>query len=624
VSSYTVVFEPIGRKGECQEGESILACARRLGIDISSVCGGRGTCNTCRIQVTSGTLTEPTPSEVEAFSPEELSDGWRLACQAIPTSNCQVVIPLESMSASQRILLEGLEVTVPPEPAVKAYHLQLTPPSLSDPQADADRLLKALDERYQLTCRNIDINVLRSLSPQLRAWNWECQASIRNNELVALGPWPTRQLGLAVDLGTTTIAGYLVDLSNGQTLASQGGMNPQIPYGEDIISRIDYATKSVDGRSQLQKPVVEKLNELAIGLCSKAEANVETIIEAVVVGNTAMHHLLLGLPVRQLALTPFTAAINQALDIKARDLGLHIAPGAYIHLLPNIAGFVGADHVADLLVTGASQARGLTISLDIGTNTEISLINGEEITSTSCASGPAFEGGHIKNGMRAGSGAIERLRITKDAILYQTIDKAPPVGICGSGVLDALAQLYLAGVIDAGGRFTEKHPRVRTTDDQLEFVIVDRKEKDRDSSIVIAQKDVRELQLAKAAIRAGIQLLLEVNGFTEEDIRQVVVAGAFGSYIDLSSAVTVGLLPALPLNYFRQVGNAAGMGAKMSLISLAKREEAKAIASRARYVELANTPEFRQTFIEASYLGRYRIKHGKREGVKKWRRNGKN
>ncbi len=624
VGGHTIVFEPMGRKDECQEGESILACARRLGIDISSVCGGRGTCQTCRVQVTSGTLTKPTPSEKEAFSLGELGGGWRLACQAIPTSDCQVVVPLESMSASQRILLEGLEVTVPPEPAVKAYHLQLKEPSLSDPRADADRLLKALEERYQLPCRNIDVNVLRSLSPQLRSWNWECQALVRNNELVAVGSWASRQLGLAIDLGTTTIAGYLVDLASGQTLASQGVMNPQIPYGEDIISRIDYVIKSADGGIQLQKPVVDKLNELASGLCSKAGADVEAIVEAVVVGNTAMHHLLLGLPVRQLALTPFTATVNQSLDVKARDLGLHIAPGAYVHFPPNIAGFVGADHVADLLVTGLIHPKGLTISIDIGTNTEISLINGEEITSTSCASGPAFEGGHIKNGMRAGSGAIERLRITKDAVLYQTIDKASPVGICGSGILDALAQLYLAGVIDDGGRFTGDDPRVRTTDDQLEFVIVDRKEKGGDSSIVVTQKDVRELQLAKAAIRAGIQLLLEVNGFTEEDIRQVVVAGAFGSYIDLSSAVTIGLLPTLPLSYFRQVGNAAGMGAKLALISLSKREEAKAIASRARYVELANTPEFRQTFIEASYLGQYRIKHGKREEVQKWRRGGQN
>ncbi len=615
MSNYTVVFEPTGRKGKCQDSESILTCAHRLGIGISSVCGGRGTCNTCRVRVTSGTLSEPTSSELEALSPQELGDGWRLACQANPASDCQVVVPPESMSASERIYLEGLEVTVSPEPPVKAYHLQLTAPSLSDQQADADRLLAALDEQYQLSCRKIDTNVLRSLSPQIRDWNWECQASIRSDELVALGPWPSRQLGLAVDLGTTTIAGYLLDLSSGQTLASQGVMNPQISYGEDIISRIEYVVKSPHEGIRLQKLVVDKLNELALALCSKAGASVEAIVEAVIVGNTAMHHLLLALPVRQLVLAPFTAAASLALDIKAYELGIKIAPGAYVHFPPIVTGFVGADHVAMLQAIDPYQVDGLVVALDIGTNTEISLINGEEITMTSCASGPAFEGGHIKHGMRAAKGAIERFRITKDAIHYQTIDEAPPVGICGSGVLDALAQLYLAGVIDSSGRFMYDHPRVRMTDNQAEFLLVDREEKDGRSSIVLTQKDVRELQLAKAAIRTGIQMLLEVNGFTEEDIGQVVVAGAFGSYIDLSSAVTVGLLPALPLNYFRQAGNAAGMGAKLSLLSLTKREEAQAIVSRTRYVELASIPEFKNTFIEASYIGQYRINRGKREGL---------
>lgn len=610
---YRIDFEPAGRKGQCQGNESLLACARRLGVGISSVCGGRGTCRTCRVRVTSGVLSEPTCIEVEALSPQELGDGWRLACQAIPAGNCQLVLPPESMSASQRIYLEGLEVSVPPEPAVKAFHLQLTAPSLSQQQADADRLLAALDEQYQLPCRKIDTNVLRSLSPQMRAWNWECQASVRDDEVVALAPWPSRQLGLAVDLGTTTIAGYLLDLSSGQTLASKGVMNPQISYGEDIISRIDYVIKSPQASTQLQKLVVDKLNEFAFDLCSQAGANVDAIVEAVVVGNTAMHHLLLGLPVRQLALTPFAAAISRALDVKARELGIQIAPGAYIHFPPIITGFVGSDHVAMLLAADSRQAKELTIFLDIGTNTEISLVNGEEITTTSCASGPAFEGGHIRQGMRAAKGAIEKLRIIKDAIYYQTIDEAPPVGICGSGVLDVLAQLYLAGVIDNGGRFMPHHPRLRMTDNLAEFLLVDQEAQDGHSAIVITQRDIRELQLAKAAIRTGIQLLLEVNGFTEEQVGQVVIAGAFGSYIDLSSAIAVGLLPPLPLNHFRQVGNAAGMGAKLALVSLAEREKARVIASRTRYIELASNPDFKQTFIEASHIGRYRLHRGKRE-----------
>ena len=610
MKAYRIDFEPVGRKAECRSNESLLDCARRLGVGISSICGGRGTCHTCRVRVISGILSAPTHSEAEALSAQELEDGWRLACQAIPASNCQIMLPLESMSASQRIYLEGLDVIIPPEPPVKAYYLQLTEPSLSDQQADADRLLAALDEQYQLPCRKIDTDVLRSLSPQIRTWNWECQVSVRNTEVVALSPWQSHQLGLAVDLGTTTIAAYLVDLTNGQTLASKGGMNPQISYGEDIISRINYVAKLPHEGTRLQGLVVDKLNELASDLCSEAGSDVNAIVEAVVVGNTAIHHLLLGLPVRQLALSPFTAAASLALDIKAYELGIKIAPGAYLHFPPVITGFVGSDHTAMLLATDSHQADGLIIVVDIGTNTEISLVNGEEITTTSCASGPAFEGGHIKHGMRAAKGAIERLRITKDAIHYQTIDEAPPVGICGSGALDAMAQLYLAGVIDNGGRLMCNHPRVRMTDNQAEFLMVDQ---ERHSSIVLTQKDVRELQLAKAAIRTGIQFLLETNGFTEEQIRQVVIAGSFGSYIDLSSAVTVGLLPSLPLNQFRQVGNAAGTGAKLALISLGKRQESIAIASRARYIELAGNPDFKETFIEASHIGQYRIKHSKRD-----------
>jgi uncharacterized 2Fe-2S/4Fe-4S cluster protein (DUF4445 family) len=486
---------------------------------------------------------------------------------------------------------------------------------LSDQQADANRLLEAMEKQYQMSCRHIDINVLRSLSPQIRNLNWECQASVRGDEVIALSPWPGLQLGLAVDLGTTTVAGYLVDLSNGQTLAARGVMNPQINYGEDIISRINYVIKSPHEGNRLQKLVVDRLNDLVVRLCSEAGTDVEAIVEMVVVGNTAMHHLLLGLPVKQLALTPFIAAAGQAIDIKARELGINIATGAYVHLPPVMTGFVGSDHAAMLLATDSHQAEGLAMFLDIGTNTEISLVNGEGITTTSCASGPAFEGGHIRHGTRAASGAIERLRITKDTLNYQTIDEAQPVGICGSGALDAVAQLYLAGIIDGGGRLMDNHPRVRITDNQAEFILVEQNEQGRQSAITITQKDIRELQLAKAAVRSGIWLLLETNGFVEEQLGQVIIAGSFGSYIDLSSAITIGLLPPLPLTCYRQVGNAAGTGAKLSLLSLAKREEAKAITSRAHYVELAGNPDFKKTFIETGHLGKYWLKHGKREMI---------
>jgi uncharacterized 2Fe-2S/4Fe-4S cluster protein (DUF4445 family) len=314
-------------------------------------------------------------------------------------------------------------------------------------------------------------------------------------------------------------------LGDGRTLAAKGVMNPQISYGEDIVSRINGVVKSPDKGVQLQKLAVDAINQLCADLCAGAGVNTEEIVEAVVVGNTAMHHLFLNLPVKQLALSPFVPAVSQAVEAKARDLGLDIAPGAYVHLLPNIAGFVGADHVAMLLATEVRQAEGPVVALDIGTNTEISLVSNGEITTVSCASGPAFEGGHIKYGMRAAAGAIERLRIADDGIQYQTIDEAPPIGLCGSGILDALAQLYLAGIVDEGGRIIDKRPRVRAYKGQREVILVGKEERGGQPAITITGHDVRELQLAKAAIRSGIQVLLEESGCAEDDVKQVVIAG---------------------------------------------------------------------------------------------------
>ena len=615
MTAFTIDFEPVGLRGKCRRNESLLACARRLGVGISSICGGQGTCHSCKVQILSGTVSKPTSNEPEVFTSQELKEGWRLACQTYPTSDCKLTVPPESMTTPQRVQVEGLEITVHPEPPVQAYRLQLAAPSLSAPRADADRLLQALNQQHQLHCGKVDINVLRILSDQLRSWNWECQAVVRNDEVIALLPRPSHQLGLAIDLGTTKIAGYLVDLSNGRTLAAKGVMNPQISYGEDIISRITGVIQLPDEGVPVQKLAVEAINELSADLCAELGANTEEIVEAVVAGNTAMHHLFLGLPVRQLALSPFVPAVSRALDVKAGDLGLRIAPGAYVYLLPNIAGFVGADHVAMLLATEVLQAEGPIVALDIGTNTEVSLVNKEEVATVSCASGPAFEGGHIKNGMRAATGAIERLRIADDSIQYQTIGEAPPVGICGSGILDALSQLYLARIIDEGGRIVENHPRVHTYKGQREFVLVSKEERDGQPAITITQQDIRELQLAKAAIRTGIQVLLEANGCSEDEIKQVIIAGAFGTYIDVANAVAIGMLPSLPLNRFRQAGNAAGMGAKLALISLSKRAEAQAIASRVKYIELASAPNFEQTFIQASYLGQYRIIDGRREEI---------
>jgi len=608
-------FEPVGRRGECQSQESLLECARKLGAGISSICGGKGTCHSCKVQVLSGTVSKPTPGELETFSPQELKAGWRLACQTYPHTNVKVNVPAESMTTPQRLQIEGQEVTVHPQPPVRAYPVKLAIPSLEAPQADADNLLQKLNQKHKLNCNRFDIGALRVISEQLRSWKWQCQAAVRSDQVIALLPPKNHPLGLAIDLGTTKIAGYLVNLSDGKTLAARGVMNPQISHGEDIISRISGAVHSEEERTQIQRLAAEAISQLGADLCAEVNANIEEIVEVVVVGNTAMHHLFLGLPVRQLALAPFVPAVSRAVDTKARNLNLNFAPGAYVHLLPNIAGFVGADHVAMLLATRVGSKKGPIVALDIGTNTEVSVIHEGRIVSTSCASGPAFEGGHIKYGMRAAEGAIERLQISGDSIKYQTIGEAPPVGICGSGILDALAQLYLAKAVDEGGRINPDHPRVRSLRGQREFILVSKEERKGQPAITINQRDVRELQLAKAAIRSGIQALLETTGVPEENIKQVIIAGAFGTYVNVASAVEIGMLPSLPLTRFLQPGNAAGMGAKLALISVKQRAQAQALVSRVRYIELASAHNFEQTFMQSSYLGRYRIIDGKREKI---------
>jgi uncharacterized 2Fe-2S/4Fe-4S cluster protein (DUF4445 family) len=601
-SEYHVDFEPIGRRGPCPADTSLLETARRLGVDLVSLCGGDGTCGHCRVQVlTPAGVSPPTAFEMEALSTDDLQDGYRLACQTRLLGDVKVRVPPESLTTPQRAQVEGLEVQVAPDPPVRGSELRLSPPAMSDLRADSERVVTAL-QGQGTDCRNVDLAILQSASPRLRDWDWHVQAAVRDGECVAIASPSSPLLGLAVDLGTTKVAGYLLDLQTGQTLASKGVMNPQVAYGEDVITRISRVLEVAAEAQRMQELAVGALNELAAEMTTAVGAQRQDIVEAVVVGNTAMHHLLLRLPVMQLALAPYVPAVGQALDIKAREIGLHIAPGAYVHLLPNIAGFVGADHVAMLLATALQESTGLVLALDIGTNTEVCLASSGQMCSVSCASGPAFEGAHIKHGMRAAAGAIERLRLVDDRVEYQTIGGAAPVGVCGSGILDALAQLYRHCVVDDTGKMGD-HPRVRTDQGQREFVLVSEEERDGETAITITQRDVRELQLAKGAMRSGIQALLQDAGREAEEINHVIIAGAFGSYIDVSSAITIGMLPNLPLDRFRQVGNAAGTGARLALISRQKRAEAQEIARQVRYIELAGVPNFQRLFAEAMYLG---------------------
>ena len=611
MKQHHIDFEPVGRRSSVAHGKSLLDAARDLGIGIAAICGGKGNCHSCLVQVVKGNANPPTASEQEALSQEQMGQGFRLACQTNPAGNCKIYIPPGSMTITQRMQVEGIDVSITPEPAVKTYHVKLASPTLSDLEADAERLLSTINRDYRLNCRKIDLCVLRELSPFLRQQKFECDVAVKGDEVIAVSPSGRDSLGMAVDIGTTKVAGYLVELETGKTLARKGIMNPQISYGEDIVSRMARASVSREESERLRELATSAVNELISDLCATIGAKKEEIKDAVIVGNTAIHHLFLGLPVRQLATAPYVAAVRESVTEKARELGVNISKGAYIHLLPNIAGFVGADHTAALLAVGALSLKGRVVLIDIGTNTEISLIDNGEITSVSCASGPAFEGGHIKYGMRAASGAIERVYITDKRVEYETIDGAAPAGICGSGILDALAGMYLTGAVDRGGRIQENHRGVRISNGEREFVISNGLEGK--GGIIITQGDVRELQLAKAAIRSGIQVLLESKGLKDNDIDRIIIAGAFGSYINIESAVTIGMLPAIPLNRFSQIGNAAGMGAKLALISVKKREEAEKIAAPAHYIELASAPFFNETFIQATFMGKYRLSRGKRE-----------
>lgn len=615
--SYQIAFQPLGRRVPAAEGQTILAAARDAGVPLASVCGGAGTCGRCQVRLVRGTASPLGDDEAALLTPGEIAAGYRLACQARVLSNLELEVPAESLAVAQRLQVAGELPIVPLEPAVRAYAIALPPPTLSDLRADTQRLADALSASYGLHDLTFDLPTLRALPEVLRAQGWQATVDVREGEVIAVRPPGQSPLGVAVDLGTTKIAAYLVDLATGETLAAAGAANPQIVYGEDVMARLAYAMNGEAQARRLQAAASEAVDRLAASLCRSVGREPTAVSELVLVGNTAMHHLFLGLPVAQLGLAPYVPAVSAALDVKARDLDLHLAPGAVVHLLPNIAGFVGADHVAFLLAVGARHSlehgmpvtSGLTnasplLGLDIGTNTEVVLAHGGALFSCSTASGPAFEGAHIRHGMHAASGAIEKVWIEDTAVRVVTIDGQPPVGICGSGILDALAALRRVGALNDRGRLQAGHPLVCRGEHGLEVVLVEAGASGTGRAIAVTQEDVNQVQLAKGAIRAGIEVLLGEARISAEQITEVVIAGAFGSCLDPASAVGIGLFPSLPLARFRAVGNAAGAGARLALVSKSQRALAADIARRVRYVELTVHPRFVDEFARAMTFGR--------------------
>jgi uncharacterized 2Fe-2S/4Fe-4S cluster protein (DUF4445 family) len=604
---YSVNFQPIGKRVLVSPTQTLLNAAQVAGIDIASICGGIGSCNSCKIRLINGRLTPLTLEEGSIFTASELNSGYRLACQASPQSNLTIEIPPESLTTPQRLQIEGQELVIQVNPAVIPIPLDIPAPTITDLRSDTTRVVDALTHAGENPPFVFSHPVLEQLSPMLRQYEWHVILAMRKNDIIAVLPPSMPLLGLAVDVGTTKLAAYLCDLASGVVLAKAGAMNPQTAFGEDVISRISYSATTPGGRKTLQRRLVETLNQLIHDLCLQAGApdrpvEHEQIVEAVVVGNTAMHHLFAGLPVLQLGVAPYVPAVSESLEIDAYRVGLDIAPGAKIYLPPNIAGYVGADHVAMLLATGVISSSKTIVALDIGTNTEISLIHNHQIIACSCASGPAFEGAHIQAGMRAASGAIERVQVIHGEIHVQTIDNGPPVGICGSGILDAIACMQQIGAMDHRGAFISTHPLVRLDDHSREFLVIDRTKSGTGQDLVITRKDVNEIQLAKGAIRTGIEVLLDVANIPSHTIEEFIIAGAFGTYINVPSAIQIGMFPSLPLDRFQQVGNAAGAGARMMLLSIDQRSEAEEIGKRVGYVELSTYPNFSNLFSKSLYF----------------------
>ena len=602
-------------------GQTILDAARDLGVDIESTCGGKGTCRKCRIRVESdaGTVSEPTSLEARALGPDLLATGMRLACQTEILRHARVFVPQESRRTAQVVRKEAGTGTVPLDPAVKVYRVRLIAPTLQDATADGERLLAALQREHGLLEVEFDLAILQTLPSVARAAKWDLAICVwKAHTIVDVRPADDARpiLGLALDVGTTTLAAYLTDLQSGEVVATESGMNPQVAFGDDLIARLHHVSHDPGGLEELQKAVVSEVNRLASRAVVSAGARLTDILDVTMGGNTAMHHLFLGLDTRNLGVAPFAPAVHRALDLRASDVGLAFHPGCRLYALPIEAGFVGADNVAVIIAEEPYKQDEVLLIIDIGTNGELVLGNRTRMLSTSCATGPAFEGSHIEFGMRAALGAIERLRIDPETLDVQfkvigvegwSTEHQPAEmgarGICGSGIIEAAAEMLKAGVILPTGNLNPEldHKRVILEEGRpRKFVIAWPEETALNRAITVSLKDIRAIQLAKAALRAGAEVLLRTYGAERPD--RVILAGAFGTYIDKHAALAIGMLPDCEPENVSSVGNAAGDGARFALLSLAKRREASWVADTVEFVELATDPDFQREYVQAIHF----------------------
>ncbi len=671
-----VIFQPSGRRGEVPRGVNIIEASRLLGVDIEALCGEKKVCGKCIVRIEEGHFEKyniqssmenvsPWQEEEAKFINQERRDkGFRLGCVARILDDILVFVPEESRAGKQIVSKAARDILIKHDPAVKLYTVQMDSPTFENKIGDFERLCNALEREYGLTGLTIDILTLRQLPMVLRQENWLVTVSVWNDrEIIRLRPGRVENAyGIAIDVGTTTCAGYLCNLQTMEVIGTASLMNPQCKYGEDVMARITFHMTTPDGLQRMSDDIIEGINDL-IGKAvaethpprkkagkKKGEKGGDSFVEVpeegktylrlttadiedITIGfNTAMNHILLGLNPEYVGLAPFPPVIHHSLDIRARDLNININPSSYVFVLPNEAGFVGGDNVGVLLAEEPYKHDETQLIIDIGTNGELILGNRHKLVSSSCATGPAMEGAQLSFGMRAAPGAIERIEIDPETheVDYKVIgreatrrfskpEEMKAKGICGSGILDVLAELYSSGVITKTGVFNKKalkgNPRFRKNAEtrQPEFILAWKEESSIGKDIVITQKDIRQIQLAKGALYAGCKLMMKKMGV--EKVDKVKIAGAFGTHVDRTKALVMGLFPDCKIENIFGVGNAAGDGCRAALLNVRKRAEADWCSRNVEYLELTVEPTFEQDFMEAMQLPHMTDKFPNLEGV---------
>ncbi|MDE0142716.1 MAG: ASKHA domain-containing protein [Caldilineaceae bacterium] len=602
----SIEFRPHDKVTRVPSGMTIFNAANWIGLPIDSTCGAKGTCGKCKVRILHGN-NGATAADRRIFSEEELADGWRLSCRS--EANSDVVCHVPRLMGNPKAALMGFARHVILNANVYKIPLTLTPPSLEDQRSDYSRIREALEpEGYAIEA---SLNLLRNLPGVLRRSQWQVTAVVVGNELVSVeeGDTSNRAYGLAFDIGTTTVVGMLIDLNSGAPVAVRSTLNGQAVQGADVISRISYTMLNEDGLSELNEVILRTLNNLISQLLEEGQVSPHEVYEVVTAGNATMQHLFLGVDPEAIGLEPFIPAVEDMVQASAQEVGLEILPQAQVHCLPYLGAYVGADLVAGLLATGLAQNEGVRLLVDVGTNGEIILGSAARTVATAAPAGPAFEGAQIQDGMRASEGAIEAVTITQAGIDLQVIGDVPPIGLCGSGLLDAVAQLRLSGLMLPSGRFVKANEayemvapelarRIITDEEgRRSFVLAWPEESGGDKAIVLTQRDVRELQFAKGSIAGGIDVVMQELGIENEELVEIFLAGSFGSYINPQSARIIGLVPPVPVERIKAVGNAAGEGAKIALLSFRERMVARSLPEIVEYHELSGRGDFNDSFL---------------------------